>query len=785
MQRHTILLVEDNAATRAIAKAALEDRGHAVLEASDGAAALALMREHRPSVVVQDFVLPDTSGLELAHALRAIAGDDGVAILCCSGLVSADDEVSIAAAGFDDLVSKPVEAARLVPLVEAHLPVGRLVGARRSTGRGRRVVVCDSDPQELKLLRVRLAAHGFEVEATTQAGEVAELLRASRADALVADVLMPSKSGYDLALELRREAAFEALPIVLVTAGYVDDVDHGLARQAGAHDVVQRTPDMAQLLDALDAAMASSAVRIVPDAAERVHAHEHEQQRRALRRLERQAAVNAGLARRCSALASEVTVLSRISAAMLSHGDVDRALDEAVAAIFDAGGVAVGALYIVRPDGGLRVRSVGVSDRAALGGIEGFYGHEELLRALMARREPSFIPAPDVPEDAAEALLERSGAREILVVPLVYVDRELGALAMLSHGVDFHRGDWTAFAKGVGNQIAQMLALADALVEKAAAEREARENAAVLSALLASAPDHVLQIDRDGRIVFINRGTPQGTREELLGKPWISLVPEDQQERAHGVLGRVLERGESTTHELVSTGSDGRPLWLSNRIGPVKRDGVTIGAVIVVRDVTEARRAEAQLIMSDRLASVGMLAAGVAHEINNPLASVVANLDLARAELATLAARTAVPDDLRDELDDAAEAAARVSHIVRDLKVFSRAEEGTRAPLDVRAVLESTLRMAWNEIRHRGQLEKSYAETPYVLASDARLGQVFLNLIVNAAQALPEERTTDNVIRVATFTDDDGNAVVTVSDNGPGIPVAHRGRVFDPFFTTK
>lgn len=781
MQRHTILLVEDNAAARLLAREALEERGHRVLEASNGATALALMREHRPPVVVQDFVLPDIDGLDLTRALRGIAGDDGVAILCCSGLVSEEVETRIASAGFDNFVSKPIEPAHLVRLVEAYLPMGRLIAEHPAAGGGRRLVVVDSDPQELTRLRMRLATHGFAVEATTNPDEVAALLRTSGADALVADVLMAAKSGYDLTLELRSEPAFEALPIVLVTSGYVDDLDHKLARQAGAHDLVQRTPDLAPLLDALDAAMTSS-VRIVPDTAERVRAHEQQQQRGALRRLERHAAVNARLTRRCAALASELTVLSRISAAMLSHGDVDRALDEAVAAIFDAGGVTVGALYIVRPDGGLRVRAVGTGE---LGALDDFYGYEGLLWELMARRGPSLIPSPDVSEADARTLLRRSGAREILVVPLVYVGRRLGALAMLSHGVDFHRGDWTAFAEGVGNQIAQMLALADALGEKAAAEREARENAAILSALLASVPDHVIQLDRDGVIVFINRGTPQGTREALLGEPWVSLVPEDQQEAARAVLRAVLDHGEPATHALVVAGADGQPRWLSNRIGPVKRGGAIDGVVVVVRDITDARRAEAQLIMADRLASVGMLAAGVAHEINNPLASIVANLELARGEVAALAAQTDVPDDLRDELDDAAEAATRVSHIVGELKVFSRAEEGTRAPTDLRAVLESTLRMAWNEIRHRGQLEKSYGTTPLVLASDARLGQVFLNLIVNAAQALPEGRSADNVIRVATFTNAGGDAVVTVSDNGPGIPVGHRGRVFDPFFTTK
>ena len=204
----------------------------------------------------------------------------------------------------------------------------------------------------------------------------------------------------------------------------------------------------------------------------------------------------------------------------------------------------------------------------------------------------------------------------------------------------------------------------------------------------------------------------------------------------------------------------------------------------------ERRKMQEQLLISDRMASVGTLAAGVAHEINNPLASVVANLELVTRDLTGLSDNLQIRDRLAEvfeELRDAKEGADRLRHIVRDLKIFSRStDEEHRGPVDVRQVLESSLRMAWNEIRHRARLIKEYADVPSVDANEARLGQVFLNLVVNAAQAIREGNSEQNVVHVSTAMDDEsGRIAVEISDSGTGIPPENLSRIFDAFFTTK
>ena len=205
----------------------------------------------------------------------------------------------------------------------------------------------------------------------------------------------------------------------------------------------------------------------------------------------------------------------------------------------------------------------------------------------------------------------------------------------------------------------------------------------------------------------------------------------------------------------------------------------------------ERRRMQEQLFIADRMASVGTLAAGIAHEINNPLAAVVANLELITKDLTQISEELQAADRMQEVLDevrDARESADRMRHIVRDLKVFSRStDEEQRVPVDVKRVIESSLRMAWTEIRHRARLVKEYGENvPLVEANEARLGQAVLNLIVNAAQAIKEGNVEQNVIRVVTGVDQpSGRVVIEVRDSGSGIPPETLSRIFDAFFTTK
>jgi two-component system, cell cycle sensor histidine kinase and response regulator CckA len=206
-------------------------------------------------------------------------------------------------------------------------------------------------------------------------------------------------------------------------------------------------------------------------------------------------------------------------------------------------------------------------------------------------------------------------------------------------------------------------------------------------------------------------------------------------------------------------------------------------ALSIARDLGERRQLQAQLVQADRLAAIGTLAAGVAHEINNPLAYVLLNLEYLIRELPKLAQDPSGLARLVERLGEARHGAERVSAIVRDLRAFAREDREVRAAVDLKLVLASAAKIAAPEIAARGRLIEEYEDGARVLANAARLEQVFLNLLLNAGQALPPAPGPGEV-RVS-LSSRGARVLVEVTDNGAGIPPELLDRVFDPFFSTK
>ena len=190
---------------------------------------------------------------------------------------------------------------------------------------------------------------------------------------------------------------------------------------------------------------------------------------------------------------------------------------------------------------------------------------------------------------------------------------------------------------------------------------------------------------------------------------------------------------------------------------------------------------------AERMASLGRLAAGVAHEINNPLAYVLGSIELLERGLAEIgslhpeAARTGeIIFDAQAALQNAKDGVERIRSIVKDLTTFSRAVPDTRKPVDVEAVLESTLQLTWNELRHRVRIVKSFAGVPELIGDEGRLAQVFVNLILNASQAIPDGR--QGVLRISTASEGE-RVSICIEDDGIGISPEDLPYVFEPFFT--
>jgi len=196
-----------------------------------------------------------------------------------------------------------------------------------------------------------------------------------------------------------------------------------------------------------------------------------------------------------------------------------------------------------------------------------------------------------------------------------------------------------------------------------------------------------------------------------------------------------------------------------------------------------ASETEAQLLRSSRMAELGTLAAGVAHEINNPLCYIQGNVEYLLRQ-----GEAVDPADVERIYEEIHTGARHIARIVRDIGTFSRVEEeGEVEVLDVRAALDASINLLWNQLRHRATLRRDYGEVPLVSGSGSRLGQVFVNVLTNALQALPGEGTDEGriEIRVRPGSGPKPSVVVEIEDNGRGVPPEVSGRVFEPFFTTK
>ncbi|HXX66487.1 MAG TPA: PAS domain S-box protein [Polyangiaceae bacterium] len=311
-------------------------------------------------------------------------------------------------------------------------------------------------------------------------------------------------------------------------------------------------------------------------------------------------------------------------------------------------------------------------------------------------------------------------------------------------------------------------------------------------ALLESAPDAMVIVGGDGRICLVNAQTERMfgyMREELVGQLISKLIPERyrarHREHREAFVAAPRARPMGVGRELFALKKDGSEIPVEISLSPVSTEEDVLVAA-AVRDISERKGLQARLALSDRLASVGTLAAGVAHEINNPLSYVMNNLEFLAQELREVggASPSARVRAMLEMLGEAREGAERVRKIVRGMKIFVRADEERRELLEIPRVLEVAINMAFNEVRHRARLVKDFEGSPAVMGDESRLVQVFINLIVNAAHAISEGAAEKNEIRITTKIDGT-NAVVEVRDTGRGIPPEMLGRIFDPFFTTK
>ena len=374
-----------------------------------------------------------------------------------------------------------------------------------------------------------------------------------------------------------------------------------------------------------------------------------------------------------------------------------------------------------------------------------------------------------------------------ILVPLAHARRPLGAMLVLGRPgatlSDSERDLW----ESVAGTISAALHAADDFEHVVALEAEKRQ-------LVDSLPVIVARLDpKTGATLFVNGAIERVlgfTTVEVQGQPGMDgLLADPIEWEASAVARDAAARGrESAWQDRRYRHKDGRVLTLRESIYPVRDPSGSVRAIqVIAYDVSTEIESRKQLMQADRLASLGSLAGGIAHEINNP----VAFIGLAASQLVKMIeplADAGARDRARQLVLEVGEAAARIANIVGELKLFTRIPEGAHVtPVDINRIVQMAVTLTSAELRRRARVEMNLGELPLVPGEYAILGQAFVNLLLNAAQAVHAKReagSASNFVRVSTFVAERA-IVVRVSDTGVGIEPRVLPRIFDPFFKTK
>jgi two-component system cell cycle sensor histidine kinase/response regulator CckA len=318
------------------------------------------------------------------------------------------------------------------------------------------------------------------------------------------------------------------------------------------------------------------------------------------------------------------------------------------------------------------------------------------------------------------------------------------------------------------------------ITERKRIEEERQRSEQKWRVLAENLPDFVLMTDTSAKILFINRVLDQFHMDQVIHTSAFDFVDPAGVDEYKRAFAETVATQQRARLEMRAMGPHGMMVWYDTQLVPIVEGGTVTSVLIVSHDMTERRQMLASLAEKERLASVGMLAASVAHEIMNPLTYVLANLDFVVGE------RSVDPARNTRALVEAREGARRMQQIVWDLRALGRTGGEELFYVDPRTVLEIALRLSGPEVAHTASVVLELDDVPCVLASESRLCQVFINLLVNAAQAMETRASEGRQIRVKTRHDESANLVgIEVADNGEGIAADRMTRIFEPFYTTK
>jgi two-component system NtrC family sensor kinase len=644
-----------------------------------------------------------------------------------------------------------------------------VMGVTRKTGT---LLIVEDDEQARRDLQRAFESEGHRVLACADAAAALRGLHRQPCDLVVLDIELPGVSGLALCRLLRAQAATRRLPVIVVSAH--DREEYKVeAFAAGADDFVLKGQTTRELLTRVGAHLEAAA------------------RERALEGSNRELAFVADLGRGLLHALSPAEVARRVAGA--TYEGADAAL---CAAVLLGGEGERG--KAANAEGAQEALTLCVFDREGSAEEDASHLDVEHLRAWLASS-----PSGARRITRGERFLMRDARHAVeYAAPLRFEGRALGALV-----VAFDReSDCGPTEERLVDAAAQQAALAARIsslyeaarhtsrvlareVERRTAEAESQRR--FTEAIIDSLPVSLYAVDRRYRVVAWNRNRELGgqgiPRRDVLGRNVFDVLSRQPRATLEEEFERAFATGEIERIEQESRAPDGSSRhWLVSKV-PMRIDGEEVSHVITVgEDITERVVASRAVARTEKMAAVGRLAAGVVHEINNPLATIAACAEALEARVAE-GVYGASPDveDLREYLELIRAEAFRCKQITNGLLDFSRARQARHTTVDIMHVVESAARLLQHQ--KRGPAVEIKVETseelPLISGDAGQLQQAVIILAENGVDAMPEGGTL--VLRARRSEDGEGGVLIEVEDTGVGIAPEIREKIFDPFFTTK
>jgi len=684
-----------------------------------------------------------------------------------------------------------------------------------------KLLIIDDNEQNRYMLRTLLEGHGHAVVEASNGREALDLALGAPPDCAISDLLMPVMDGFALCQQWVRDDQLRRIPFVVYTATYTDPRDEQLALDLGARRYLRKPVEPEVFVAMIDEVLRHPEERAFDLAAS--GRSEVGQLRmyneRLVKKLESKMLRLEQKSARERHLNVVLRAIRKVNRVIVTERDPAEILRQSCIAMVESRGYDAAWIAITE-------------ERSPFGRLVAERGFGNTFAAMKQRLEQGLVPqCCDAAADAGTVHIIRDPQREcpsecpllegessicqraamIMVVPVKSTGRTHGFMYVAVHPERDVDDEETSLVQEMAGDIG--FALWSIETEGMRRKEEERfrltfEHASIGKVLTAP----------DGKLIRVNQAFCDllgYSHADLETRDFASVThPDDLAISRESVRCLLAKEQPSFRFDKRYLRKDGQPIWTDVSTMLLRNpDGSPEHFITHVLDISERKRLQAQVAQSDRLASMGMLAAGVAHEINNPLCYVLYNLESLTDDLPKFSEELrrcmdlclerlgeeqwaelfgpvlglvspATLDDINDRFRQALEGTRRIRDIARGLGTFSRVEEDRLVPTNLMHPIEVAINMAFNEIKYRTRLVKEYGNVESILASDGRLAQVFLNLLVNAAHAIPEGAVEENEIRVRTW-QEGADVFAEVRDTGSGVSRDHLPRLFEPFFTTK